>query len=145
MLILLTPHSPTRRTSDLAAAEQADLDRARGAAEGGARNGRQVVRRGQFARGHRRPYQPRSPPFDILDAAIEQQVDRLGKAARGGERVGFGEPRARRDGLGRSEVRRVGTECGSQCRYRWSADHETKNRYNIHLKPDTPTKPTSNK
>src|SRR3546814_1447192 len=27
----------------------------------------------------------------------------------------------------RSEERRVGTECGSTCRYRWSPIHETKN------------------
>src|SRR3546814_15594989 len=33
-----------------------------------------------------------------------------------------------RPGAWRSEERRVGKECGSTCRYRWSAYHEKKNK-----------------
>src|SRR3546814_17633545 len=51
------------------------------------------------------------------------------------------------DFLTRSEERRVGKECVSQCRYRWSPYHYKKKRNHMHNRKKatlpTPVKPTT--
>src|SRR3546814_18518595 len=72
-------------------------------AERAARDRRQVVRLRKVARGHRGFDEPGAAALDILDAAIEEQMHRFGEAPRGGKRIGLGEQRARRAGLGLSD------------------------------------------
>src|SRR3546814_13423616 len=42
--------------------------------------------------------------------------------------------RRNKDGIARSEERRVGKECASTCRTRWAPDNEKKNKNTNHIK-----------
>src|SRR3546814_11465799 len=73
---------------------------------------------------HRNAECGREPPQRLYGA--DRKLQRL-PSARGGTRYGPDRPGPRP----RSEARRVGKECGSTCRSRWSPDHEkNKNRRN---------------
>src|SRR3546814_20491639 len=67
------------------------------------------------------------------------------------ERKQSPEERKKLDGLyecilcARSEERRVGKECVSTCRSRWSPYHYTTNKYNIQLSANMNTKEQTNK
>src|SRR3546814_4310707 len=66
--------------------------------------------------------------FLELDAARQQDQERgsEGRSEDVDAEHGVGQHHQANDAEGRSEERRVGKECGSKCRSRWSSDHSKK-------------------
>src|SRR3546814_13679238 len=69
---------------------------------------------------------PISAERHLITAAVEETVRRAGAAH-------FFKPHAKRLATARSEERRVGKECGSTCKSRWSPYPEKNNKNNKHM------------